>query len=131
MDLTGCKSPMDAVRQGIPDDLNVEFGSPSAGGNYVPALPPIADVMPAQPTMADLEIFGKFEFCGEVDSATSCHMVAFWTVFCSWYKSKNCCILYLANLSCVGRWIVLHLVTWLHFGLCFVVGTKAKITQQH
>ena len=45
---------MDAVGQGIPDDLAVEFGSPSAGGDYVPALPPIADIMPALPTVTDL-----------------------------------------------------------------------------
>ena len=83
MDLTGHKSPIDAVGQGGPDDFVVDFGSPSAGGNYVPALPPIADVVPALSTMADLDIFGKFEFCGEVySSATSRHMAAFRTVFC-------------------------------------------------
>ena len=88
MDLTGCKTPMDAVGQLFPNDDDVEFGSPSSGGNYVPALPPIADVMPALPTVADLEIFGEFEFCLEVDSATSRHMVAFRTVFCTWFKNK-------------------------------------------
>ena len=82
---TGNESPMamDAVEQGSPEDVFVVCG-PCGCGDYVPALPPIADL----PPMADLEevvpefIVGEFEFCGEVDSATSCQMDAFLTVFC-------------------------------------------------
>ena len=94
--LTGCEFPMDAVDQGSLDDLVVEVGSPGADGDYVPALPPVVDLVPA---------LGGF--------------------------GRSTIALYFANLSFVGRWIVLHLVTWMHFGLYFVGDTKAKITQQH
>ena len=68
MDLTGRESPMDVgVGQELPDDFDLLAGSPSPGGNYVPALPPIEGFMPpasptVAPTVADLEIFGEFEF---------------------------------------------------------------------
>ena len=68
---------MDAVEQCSPDDHVVEVGAPCAGGNHVPALPPMADFEEAETEF----IFGKFEYGGEVDSATSCHMNAFQTVF--------------------------------------------------
>ena len=93
MDLIGRESPMDAVGQGSPDDIDLLIGSPSDGCDFVPALPPIADFMPdpptAAPTVADLEIFGEFEFSGDLDSAISRHMIAFRTVFCTWFKNKN------------------------------------------
>ena len=95
MDLTGRESPMDVgVGQELPDDFDLLAGSPSPGGNYVPALPPIEGFMPpasptVAPTVADLEIFGEFEFHGELDDAISRHMIAFRTVFCTWFKNKN------------------------------------------
>ena len=89
------ESPMDAVEQGqgSPDDdvrvggnLGVvEVGNPGAGGNYVPALPPTEDVEEAETEV----MFGEFEYVGEVDSATSCHMDAFRSALLRWYKSKN------------------------------------------
>ncbi len=92
MDFTGRQSPMDAAGQGSPDDPDVELGSSSVGGLYVPALPPMADFLPAPPalesTIADDE-FGDFEFSGEPDDATTRHMAAFRTVFETWLESKN------------------------------------------
>ena len=54
--MTGRKSLMDSVEQGSPDDHVVEVGSPGAGGNDVPALPPMADFEEVQFEF----IFGEF-----------------------------------------------------------------------
>ena len=66
-------------QEGDPDDVDdevfnqvcVEHGNPDAGGLFVPALPPFAE---DEESVVEF-VFGQFEVVGEMDAATSRHMV--------------------------------------------------------
>jgi hypothetical protein len=90
-DIVSDETPM--PKEVNPDDVAAEVslqlcegvGNPDLGGLFVPALPPFEDYVES----VDEFLFGKFEVDGEMDSASTRHMVAFRTVFLRWYKSKN------------------------------------------